>query len=136
MTQSLQDLIQDGSGPDRELDALVMCELRLPHYEGGAYFLEWANDGSTFEGDYWWRGKDGKMLLHKAPHFTDKIIGPGECIALVERELPGTRIKMEKVPTNKYWWVWLDEPPPSYHKDLPRAILLALLKAIEGREQG
>jgi hypothetical protein len=125
MTANLLSRLEGLTAPDREADALIMARC----------FPEWAEIGEPYlspqcigdEPIYWHAPTDSPYRKMPVPELTASL---DATVALCERVLPGQlwHILMAAL---KEWSK--AEGTPS---DLPRFVLIAILTALEARENG
>jgi len=101
---SLRERIGKATGADRELDALIICALRLP-ISHESYANNWAGPWKVGRNDYgdvrveWWRdiddGDGPEFYTQAFPAYTSSL---DAALGLVEATLPGAEWEM----TNLY----------------------------------
>jgi hypothetical protein len=143
MTTELIAKLENGSGEDQELEALILCKLAAPtdaYVEQSKFNGRWCIYHGADRGGQPRLWEDRRWSDHHRLNITSSL---DAALSLVERMLPGAQFNL----TNLYGVAAAELPlnggddtpwETGRHKggDLPRAILVALLRSLETRKDG
>lgn len=116
--------VEMAEGPSRELDADLFIVTTPGILNAGRIDRDFGVVG-------WWPRDACYQSAREVPHYTSSV---DEALALVERMLPGVRVRMgfepDGEPDGANWFARIDGPDFYSAKLLPLAILAALIRAL------
>jgi len=112
--KSLQARIRQATGPDREIDWLILSNLAMPWLADKA--RSWSDDqyvdvdGKSHDPEEicWVAWEDGKRRYEHCPHWTTYPEGLGACVALMHERFPGCAWERSQRGSFRIYYGWLE----------------------------